>query len=698
MVPRFLPEARCSAGSATPSCVHDAAAQEVLTHASMDHSEFWTKPSSLRLDVEGVDGLDVREFKIHDRLNELFSVELVVVSKDPALDLESLIGQGARFTIELDEASYAGTPRRNFRGIVSEMHHLRAEEQGLSTYQLTVSPEFWLLTQRSNCRVFQQMTDVDIVKTLLSEWNLQVEDRCASSFKPRKYRVQYQETDFAFVSRLLEAAGVTYTVQSNDSSAQILLIDAPERGQERSTPLEHQDAPMATTRYATKMRASRAVTSGHVSIADHDHRMPNAPLVSSAVASQQATEARLEKFMYAPGAFRFGGAGPNDTPTADDRGRTRTDMGEARRIASQVAAASMARARRYQFESNSLDLIPGMRVTVMNTPIAERVGQVLITGTTISGTHDTHGTVIVEAASAAAPYKPEMRTPRPAIYGIETATVVGPAGEELHCDEFGRVRVQFHWDRYGRMDEMSSCWIPVNQPWAGGGLGGINIPRIGQEVMVSFLGGDPEEPMVVGRMFTNLNRPPWPLPGNVNQNGFKSRTIGGAADQFNMFRTDDTPGQEEMAVQAEKDFNKLVKNDETKKILRHKVQAIGGNRSNAIAGSDNESVDGNQTQSVLGEQLSSVLGNKMASVLGDLISSAGGQRVLQTALEMASSALAHRFTSETGTTLSVGQSMIHMTPDAIVIQSPKILLNPGEEIAQQAVLTGQTPAPAATAS
>ena len=165
-----------------------------------------------------------------------------------------------------------------------------------------------------------------------------------------------------------------------------------------------------------------------------------------------------------------------------------------------------------------------------------------------------------------------------------------------------------------------------------------------------------------------------------------------------MFRTDDTPGQEEMAVQAEKDFNKLVKNDETKKILRHKVQAIGGNRSNAIAGSDNESVDGNQTQSVLGEQLSSVLGNKMASVLGDLISSAGGQRVLQTALEMASSALAHRFTSETGTTLSVGQSMIHMTPDAIVIQSPKILLNPGEEIAQQAVLTGQTPAPAATAS
>lgn len=641
---------------------------------------------ALRLDVGIEDKLDVRSFNVDDGLAALFSVDLEVTCSNPAVDLEELVGSPAAFHIELDRMAYPDLPKRSWSGVVSEAHLVRSEPAGVSTYQLTISPRLWLATRRSNCRVFQQLSDLDVVKLLLGEWGIDAEIDCTATYKTRKYRVQYQETDFAFLSRLLEAAGITLFFRDEDGESKLVLSDAPERRTERKQPLDHVDSPVAGTRWATQLRASRVLTSGKISVADHDHRMPNQPLVAETTASQHPVESRLESYAYAPGAFRFGGDGPKDTPNADDRGRTRTDPREGQRITEQLGSAAIARSRRFVFESNAIDLTPGLGVTVSQHAATERAGKLLVTRVVVSGTHDEPAQITVHATNADRPYRPDAVTPMPQIQGVESAVVVGPAGETIHCDEFGRVRVQFHWDRYGKMDEFSSCWVPVSQAWAGEGLGALNIPRVGQEVVVSFLGGNPEEPVIVGRIFTNLLRPPLPLPANKTQNGFRSASVPKTGG-YNELMFEDKAGSEEIRIRAEKDWNTRVNNDTN--------LSVGRDRKMRIDRDDREHVQGSQRNSVVGRMMSSVGADKLASVVGDLLSLTGGQRVMQTIGDFVSSALSHRIASEAGTTLTVGASMIHIAPDCIVIQSPKILLNPGEKAAESAALTGVAPAPAA---
>jgi type VI secretion system secreted protein VgrG len=635
-----------------------------------------TQRPGLRLETPVQEPLDVREFTVDDGLSSFFSVDLEVLASDPAIDLDDLIGQPAAFHVELDDLSYEGLPRRSWSGVISEAHLVRSEADGMSTYQLTIAPTLWLLTRRTNCRVYQQMTDLDVARAILAEWGIEALVECSRSYKTRKYRVQYQETDFAFFCRLLEASGVTYLHRLVDGQTKLVLTDAPERGVERKDVLEYADEPTSTSRNATHFRASRNLTAGRIAIADHDHRLQNVPLVAQTAASRHPTESRLESFTYEPGSFRFGNPGTKDTPSADDRGRTRTDMDEAQRIADQKASAAMARARRFSFDANAMDLAPGMRLRIGHHPMAEKVGQLLLVRTVITGTWDTPPHLVMHAADAAQPWKPELITPIPQIAGVETAIVVGPAGETIHCDEFGRVRVQFHWDRYGTMDERSSCWVPVNQAWAGEGLGAISLPRVGQEVVVSFLGGNPEEPMIVGRIFTNLLRPPFALPANKTQNGFKSASVP-ATGGYNELMFEDKAGSEQIRMRAEKDWMTRVNNDARTSIGRHRSAAI----------------DGNDQETIGGHQRESVVGNKLGQVLGNLMQTTRGQRILSTVKDFVSSALSHRITSQVGTTLVCGQSMIHISPDAIVIQTPKLLLNPGEKVAREAALTGRTPTP-----
>ncbi|UQA56210.1 type VI secretion system Vgr family protein [Polyangium aurulentum] len=631
---------------------------------------------NLHVDVPIDESFDVREFTVDDGLSALFTVDLEVVCPNPALDFEELVGQPSAFHIELDEVAYPGAGKRSWSGVISEMHLVRSEPTGVSTYRMTIAPKLWLTTLRTNCRVFQQLTDLDIVKSILGEWGIEPVVECSRSYKTRKYRVQYQESDYAFMCRMLEAAGITFYFRGAEGESKLVLADTPENGKERRSPIEYSDEPMQGARYASGLRASRALTSGRITVADHDPRLKNEPLLGQAAPSSHPVESKLEQFAYVPGSFKFGNPGPKDTPTADDRGRTRTDPDEAKRIAEQIGAAAMARARRFVFDSNSLDLAPGLRVKIGQHPLTERVGQLLVSRTMLTGTFDSEAHVVAHAVSAKTPYRPDAVTPIPSINGVECAIVVGPAGETIHCDEFGRVRVQFHWDRYGNMDEQSSCWVPVNQAWAGEGLGALNIPRIGQEVIVGFVSGNPEEPMIVGRIFTNLLRPPFPLPANKTQNGFRSASVPSTGG-FNMLMFEDKAGSEEIRIRAEKDWNTRVNNDTS--------LSVGQNRKMEIGGNDREHVEGNQKNSVSGD--------KIASIVGNLLSMTGGQRVMKTIGDFVSNALSHNISSEKGTTISVGKSMIHIGPDSIVIQTPKLYLNPGDSPAQQAALGQQVPAP-----
>jgi type VI secretion system secreted protein VgrG len=640
----------------------------------------------LELEVASKESFDVRDFTVDDGLSSLFTAEVVATSHNANADFEAIIGMEATLRVHVDPKAYPGLGNPAWTGVVSEIHHLRSESNGVSTYHLTIVPRLWLLTQRTNCRVFQQKTDLEVVKELLAEWDIAPVVECSGTYKTRKYRVQYQETDYAFICRLLEASGVTYLFRQIDGKTRLVLRDAPENGEKRKLPLEHTNEPMSGGHFVTGFRATRAVRSGKITLADHDPRLPNAPLLGQAHTSAHAVESKLEHFAYVPGAFKYGNAGPADTPTADDRGRSRTDPAEAKRIAEQTASARVARSQRFSFESNWLDLSPGLGVKIHGHPVAEAHKELLLTRVSFSGSFSSQITVTAEAVVGGQPYRPEMITPTPSIHGVECATVVGPEGETIHCDEFGRVRVQFHWDRYGKMNEQSSCWVHVNQPWAGGGLGAINIPRIGQEVMVGFLGGNPEEPMIVGRMYTNLLRPPFALPANKTQNGFKSASVP-ATGGYNELMFEDMAGKELIRTRAEKDMTTRVNNDQSLSVGRHRSARIDGN--------DREHVQGNQKHSVLKNMMSAIGADQLTSVLGNLVSTTGKERILQTIGNFVSDALSHRITSKEGTTISVGKSTIHIGPDSIVIQTPKLFLNPGDDVAQQAELTGQTPSPSA---
>ncbi|HTJ80781.1 MAG TPA: type VI secretion system tip protein TssI/VgrG, partial [Polyangiaceae bacterium] len=516
----------------------------------------------------------------------------------------------------------------------------------------------------------------------LGEWSIDFADECERTYKTRKTRIQYQESDFTFIRRLLEASGITFLFRQENGESKLSLRDAPERHEVHALPLEHVNEPTSGQRFASGFRASRAVRPGKVTFADHDPRMANQPLLGTSKTGDHPVEAQLEHFVYKPGGFKFGGGGPKDTPHADDRGRTRTDPAEAKRIADEAAHARVARSQRFSFESNFLDLMPGQRVSIHRHAIAEKHGELLLTRVSIAGNSQSDVRVSCDAVSASVPYRPEALTPQPAIQGIECATVVGPSGEDIHCDEFGRVRVQFHWDRYGKMDEQSSIWVHVNQPWSGEGFGAINIPRIGQEVMVSFLGGNPEEPMIVGRMHTNLLRPPFALPLNKTQSGIKSKSTPETGG-YNELMFEDKAGHELVRRRAEKDEVTRVNNDKTLSVGRHRTMSIEGN--------DKETVEGNQKNSVFQNMMSAIGKNQLTTVLGNLVSAAGKDRLFQTVGNFVTDALSHRMSAQESNTFTVGKSMIHMGPDFIVIQTPKLFLNPGAEVAQAAALSGKAP-------
>lgn len=639
-------------------------------------------PAGLSIEIDSDEHFDVREFTLEDAISSPFQVDVVAMSDNPAVDFEELVGRDASFHIELNTGLHPDQGPRSWTGLVSEIHQIGAEDEGLSAYSITIVPRLWLLSQRTNCRVFQQMTDLDIALALLKEWEIDPVLEVTRPLKTRKYRVQYHESDQTFLSRVLEAAGISYLHRQVEGASKLVLLDSPEQAEPRKEALQHLGEPALGTLWATGLKASRRMRHGKITFADHDHRMPNEPLLGQAIASQNPLEAKLERFQYTPGAFRFGAKGPADTPAADDRGRTRTDPGEAKRIADQKAAAAIARSQRYSFQSNALDLSPGTVLKMAGHARAEMADKLLVTRIAVSGSTEEEPTLSADAVSAKNPYRPEMITPQPAVQGVETATVTGPPGETIHCDEFGRVRVQFHWDRYGSRDQNSSCWIHVNQPWAGDGMGAINIPRVGQEVIVDFLGGNPEEPVIVGRMFTHLLRPPMPLPAAKTQNGFKSASVP-ATGGFNELMFEDAAGKEMIRVRAEKDMKTLVNNDvETK---------IGNKRTTVVESDDKETVNGNQTQSVLGNLAQTVASEAISQVLSNAASFVGGHRIMATTGNLASSAATHSLSSQEATLLQVGASTIYIGPDAVIIQSPKVLLNPGEDVLATAVLTGAVP-------
>ncbi|MBK9258553.1 MAG: type VI secretion system tip protein VgrG [Polyangiaceae bacterium] len=563
--------------------------------------------SNLSVELASGDSFDVREFTVNERMSQLFEVRLVALTDNPNVDFESIVGQKARFVLHHGHG-LAGS-QRIWTGICNELEQLAVEETGLSSYHVAIVPTFWLATQRRNHRMFQQLSEPDIVVKLLSEWGIEpVLKIDKGAYKKRKYRVQYAESDYAFICRMLEDAGISFYFETQDGESKLVLADAPQSNAARAAIAFRDNPTTADKEHVTDVRIARKVRPGKLTIRDVDYRKPPSyNLAATAAGAASAIEDKLERFHYEPGAFLFGAEKGDDTPAADDKGKARTDETEGQKLAQRRLEAKRASGTTVSFSTSAHDVAPGMVTSFLDHPRADLASdkKLLVVESNLAGTSTGEWTHQCEAKSAKQPYRPPTRAHKPKVNGVESATVVGPAGEEIHCDEFGRVRVHFHWDRESKMDDNSSCWIPVSQPWGGAGYGGVNLPRIGQEVLVDFLGGDPDRPVVVGRVFTNLQKVPYKLPDNKTQSGIRSNSTG-ATGGYNELMFEDAQGKELVRMQAERDYNKLVKHDEvatimndrTKTVHQNETVTIGQNRQKTVKANESVSIGQSRTKSI----------------------------------------------------------------------------------------------------
>jgi type VI secretion system secreted protein VgrG len=636
-----------------------------------------------RITIASKDALDVREYTVEQAMGTLFTVMVTAVSSNPDIDFEEVIGHEASFT--LVGKSLVNLPR-TWTGILNEIHQVRVDEKGLTTYQLRIVPKLWLASQRRNNRIFQNKTELEIARQILKDWDIDAAEQITSKYKTRKYRVQYAETDFGFFSRMLEEAGISFYFTELRDKTVCVLCDAPQENRQREVPIAFRDKPGAADKeHATAVRVSRLVRPGKMTLRDHDYRRP-ANAVVGASASASGVEERLESFQYEPGALLFEANMGEITPVADDKGMHRTDEGEGHELAKKRLIASRDDASTVSFDTNVIDLAPGSVLRILDHPQRE-VGddkKLLVIASRIEGSHIVPLVHHCEVRSASVAYYPPLRQSKPKAGGVESATVVGPAGAEIHTDEFGRVRVQFHWDREGTRDENSSCWIHVSQPWAGSGFGGTNLPRVGQEVIVDFLGGDPDRPVITGRVYTNLQKTPYSLPEHKTRSGWKSNSspfYGG----YNEIMFEDQAGGELVHMRAQRNMTTQVNNDH--------MSNIGANRSTAISKHESKTVGGNEDHSIQGSHTSQTGGDLMESVIGTFTSLASSDRILQTSGTSSAQAQTHCITSDQGTTLTCGSSMIHIGPDSITIQAARINLNPGDTAAAQHALSASSSKP-----
>jgi type VI secretion system secreted protein VgrG len=553
--------------------------------------------------------LDVRQFAVQEAISEPYGVSVVALSPNANIPFDKVIGSEASFEVAAGER---GTYR--WRGVCSSIELVevpaelpRASESaspaGLSTYHVCIVPKLWLTTQRRNNRIFekgrraqagQKNTIPAIVKSILAEscYGIAPELRLdEGAYVEHDYRVQYGESDFDFVSRLLEEVGICYFFSDVESQASTLVLaDSPQTADVAAMrKLQYLASPGSTvSQFATDVHISSLVRPGVRKRRGFDFKRPDYQDESEAAGADPVAQAEGELYEdhY---VYREVARDVEGTAKGEEADR-RTTIG----IESQRSEK-----RRVSFVSDALGLGAGEVVEISGHPSLDGSGgamgggpkaaaagkKLLVVRSTLSGTHDGEWLVGCDAVFAELPFRPAQHTPKPYVSGVQSAVVVGPAGQEIYTDRDGRVRVQFHWDREGQKNEYSSCWVRVGQWWAGGVYGFITIPRIDQEVLVAFWDGDPEQPVVVGRVYNGKNVVPYKLPDEKTKSTWKSHSSPDA-EGFNEIMFEDLKGHELVWIHAQRDLQQLVKHDADERTRNNRTIDVGVDRSTVIVGND----------------------------------------------------------------------------------------------------------------
>ncbi|EKR0895038.1 type VI secretion system tip protein VgrG [Salmonella enterica] len=528
-----------------------------------------------------------------ETLSELFSyvvqlktpdtLNLGYVSPAANLPLKPMVGKDLCVNIELD-----GGGKRHISGLVTAARVVGHEGRSV-TYELRMEPWLKLLTHTSDYKAFQNKTVVDILDEVLAEYPYPVEKRLVESYPVRTWQVQYGETDFDFLQRLMQEWGIYWWFEHSEDSHTLVLADAISAHKAcPDSPLVewHQEGLKLDKEFIHTITANESLRTGQWVLDDFDFTKPRSLLANTVANPRETGHATYEHYEW-PGDY---------FDKSEGEMLTRIRMEAQRSPGSRVLGGG-----------NIRTLMNGYTFTLENYPTAEVNQEYLLMQTLLfvqdnaqhSG-QDQHFTFSTrfELHPTREVYRPQRTVSKPHTKGPQSAIVTGPAGQEIWTDQYGRVKVQFGWDRYGKMDENSSCWIRVSYPWAGKGFGMIQIPRIGQEVLVDFKNGDPDLPIIVGRTYNQDTMPPWGLPGMASQSGIFSHSLYGGPTNGNMLRFDDKTGAEEVKFHAEKDLNTTVKNNETHTVMVDRTKTIIKNETNSIGEDRNTTVTKNDGLSV----------------------------------------------------------------------------------------------------
>ena len=494
-----------------------------------------------------------------------FSIELL--STDARLDRKALLGQP--LTLEIPTQGFLSAPRY-LNGKITAIA-VSSEEIGgtrYAVYSLHVQPDLWPMTKDRNFRIFQEQTVPQIVKTLLAEHNVQLEDQLTGDYRLWGYCVQYNESSFNFISRLMELEGIYYYFKHEMGKHTLVLGDAPHHHQPypgyEMIPYHLTPSGGSTSKEGiSQWTLSDRVTPGIYSLDDYDFRKPNAWLFQARQNPVSPTPGQINVYDW-PGRY-------TEHQQGEFYARVRQE-------------AWQAEHQQIRGTATALGIAPGSTFTLYNAPHADDNREYLTlqanyhlkenryaSGDDQSSEHRIDFIVL----PADVPWHPPQQATWPKTHGPQTARVVGPAGESIWTDKYGRIKVKFHWDRFGPKDDGSSCWVRVSSAWAGQGYGGVQIPRVNDEVVVDFINGDPDRPIVTGRVYNEASMPPWALPAAATQMGFMSRSKNGTPDNANALRFEDKMGKEQVWIQAERNLDVNVKNDASRTIANNHTHYVG---------------------------------------------------------------------------------------------------------------------------
>ncbi|MCA9561441.1 MAG: type VI secretion system tip protein VgrG [Myxococcales bacterium] len=565
----------------------------------------------------------LRSLHGEDRISGLFHYQLELVSEKADVDMAAIVGQPMTACVAHDSGKYA------FNGIVSRFVQAGTNKR-FTTYYAELRPWLWMLTLVTDSQIYQEMSVLDIIEKVFGDHGFSdYSIKAQGSYNPREYCVQFQETCFDFVSRLMEDEGLFYFFEHEEGKHTLVIADDASAHQPREDQgpgrVKTQDSTSPGEDIITHLALEQQVTVGGYAMTDYNFERPATDLGVN-VAGEAAER---EIFEY-PGGFGVKGDGESRVKV---------------RIEAQELPAKLVRG-----QSHCRGFLSGYKMEVEEHLRDDLNGEYVLRWVSHQVSKNRYSNTF-EAFPADVPFRPQQLTRKPMMVGAQTAVVVGKSGEEIFTDKYGRIKVQFFWDRYGKKDDKASCWIRVAQGWAGKGWGAWYLPRIGQEVVVSFLDGDIDRPLVTGSVYNAEQTVPYSLPGDATKSTLKSESSKGGGGN-NEIRFEDKKDSEEIYIHAQKDMNTVIENDMTRKVLNTEtitvksdrtriveegnetltiekgnrdVKVAKGNETYHVEGTRDVSVKGDETHTNDGNFTHEVKGNYVLKVKGDITIEASGK-------------------------------------------------------------------------